>query len=151
MNTPRVTRKSRVEVVQCCPRLAVCWMHHYIRIRVLTFTFFMPSHMSGCIFRKVQPFKPRRDWHVPELFHRDSCSNLQPLIIFYHNIATLITVYTMRHVGVLLLEQHAIIFANINLLIFHPKSCHHLLGLIHVLRHLICHGRASLTSWTKSL
>ena len=93
--------------------------------------------MPSCFLRKVQPFNPRRDWHVPELFHCDSCSHLCPRIIFYLHISRLFIVHTMSVVSVLLSEHHAIILAYINLLIVHPKSDQHLLGVVHVLGHLM--------------
>jgi hypothetical protein len=34
-------------------------------------------------------------------------------------------------------EKHAIVWADINLLIFQTESKHHFLGLLHVLRHFV--------------
>jgi hypothetical protein len=34
-------------------------------------------------------------------------------------------------------EKHAVVYADVNLLIFQIESIHHFLGLIHVLRHFV--------------
>jgi hypothetical protein len=37
----------------------------------------------------------------------------------------------------LFLEKHAVVWTDVNLLIFQIESRHHFLGLIHVLRHFV--------------
>jgi hypothetical protein len=47
--------------------------------------------------------------------------------------------YTFGGIPVLLLEQHAILFTHINLLVLHIEAGHNLFRLVQVFRHVMLH------------
>jgi hypothetical protein len=90
----------------------------------------MSPHLLRCFFGQEQPFEPWRDRYVTKLFDDHFCGDRDSIFVCNLHISGPTTMYTFGVVLVLLLEQHAILFARINLLVVHVKTGHNLLGLV---------------------
>jgi hypothetical protein len=105
-------------------------MQHDIGVLSITFPFLMPPHLLHCFFRQEQLFEPWRDRYVTKLFDGNFCGDRDSIFIYELHVSGPTTMHTFDVVLVFLSEQHAILFACINLLIVYAKTDHNLLGLV---------------------
>jgi hypothetical protein len=130
MNTPGVPCKFWIKMVQSLPSLAIRRMRHDIGVLAITFPFLMPPHLLRCFFRQEQPFEPWRDRYVRKLFDNHFCGDRDSIFVYNLHVSGPTVMHTFGVIILLLPEQHAILFARINLLIVHAKTDHNLLGLV---------------------
>jgi hypothetical protein len=90
----------------------------------------MPPHLLCCFFGQEQPFEPWHDRYVTKLFDDQFCGDRDSIFIYNLHLSGPTAMHTFGAVLMLLPEQHAILFACINLLVVHAKTGHNLLGLL---------------------
>jgi hypothetical protein len=93
--------------------------------------------VSGCILGDKQPFRPTYKRHVMKLLMRYLGRLGQTIIVFNHYESRLTTYCTLLLIRSLLLEKHTIIVMNIDFFVVHTETREQLLGLVHVLWHLV--------------
>jgi hypothetical protein len=136
-NTPWVPCKFRIKTVKSLPSLTIHRMGHNIGVFAFPFPFLMPPHLLHCFFGQEQPFQPWHDRYVTKLFGRHFCGNRDTIFISHLHVFGPTTMHTFDVILVLLLEQHTILFARINLLIVHTETENHLFRLVQVFRHVM--------------
>jgi hypothetical protein len=137
MNTPCVPCKFRIKMVKSLPSLTIHRMRHNIGVFAFTFPFLMPPHLLRCFFGQEQPFQPWRDRYVTKLFGHHFCGNRDTIFISHLHISGPTAMHTFDVILVLLLEQHTILFAHINLLIVQTETRHNLFTLVQVFWHVM--------------
>jgi hypothetical protein len=121
-NTPWVPCKFRIKTIKSLQSLT------------FTFPFLMPPHLLHCFFGQEQPFQPWRDRYVMKLFDRHFCGNRDTIFVSHLHVSRQTTMHTFGVILVLLLEQHVIPFAHINLLVVHTETRHNLFRLVMLYR-----------------
>jgi hypothetical protein len=137
--TPWVPCKIRIKTIKSLPSLAIYRMRHNIGVFTFMFPFMMPHHLLHYFFRQEQPFQHWYDRYVTKLFGRHFCGNRNTIFISHLHVSGPTAMYTFGVILVLLLEQHVILFAHINLLIVHTETGHNLFRLVQVLLYVMLH------------
>jgi hypothetical protein len=106
-------------------------------IGILMYAFFVPSHVSGCILGDKQMFQSRYKRRVTKLLTCYLGHHGQTIIIFNLYESRLTTYYTLLLIRGLLLENHTVIVIDIEFFVVHTETREQLLGLVHVLGHLV--------------
>jgi hypothetical protein len=118
-------------VLQCLPCIYINWVRHDIGI--LTYTFFMPPHVSSCILGDKQTFQLRYKRHVTKLLTCYLGRNGQTIVVFNLYESTLTTYCTLLLTRCLLPEKLTVIVIDIDFFVVHTETREQLLGLVHVL------------------
>jgi hypothetical protein len=95
----------------------------------------VPPHVSSCILGDKLMFQPRYKRHVTKLLTCYLGRNGQTIIVFNLYESTLNTYYTL--IRGLHLEKHTFIVIDIDLFVVYTETREQLLGLVHVLCHLV--------------
>jgi hypothetical protein len=120
-NTPWVPCKFRIKMIKSLPSLTIRRIGHNIGVFAFMFPFMMPPHLLRCFFGQEQPFQPWRDRYVTKLFGRHFDGNRDNIFISHLHVSGPTAMHTFDVILVLLLEQHAILFTHINLLVVHTR------------------------------
>jgi hypothetical protein len=130
MNTPWAPCKFRIKMIKSLPSLAIHRIGHNIGFFTFTFSFMMPPHLLRYFFGQEQMFQPWRDRYVTKLFGHHFCGNRDTIFISHLHVSGPTAMHIFGVILVLLPEQHAILFAHINLLIVHTETGHNLFRLV---------------------
>jgi hypothetical protein len=115
--------------------MCISWVRHDIWI--LAYPFFVPPHVSSCILGDEQTFQPSYKRHVTNLLTCYLGFHGQTIVVFNLYESTLTTYFTLLLTHGLLLEKHIVVVIDIDFFVVHTETRLQLLGLIHVLWHLV--------------
>jgi hypothetical protein len=104
---------------------------------ILTYAFFVLPHVSICILGDKQMFQPRYKRHVTKLLMCYLDHHCQTIVVFNLYESTLTTYCTLLLTRGLLLEKQTVIVIDIDFFVIYTETQEQLLGLVHVLWHLV--------------